>query len=142
MEDLLTAACSSIFPGAGTNQELALHCLHESRGDILVRPRPRWRRAPWGGWQGAVSLVQEPGLSAELIRGRQEGLTKVGMVGVGLREPWFWTETSLCRVHSSLWVVGSAPLRQGCPLRTVSICDCSLGDQVLSLEIPRVAQTQ
>lgn len=39
VEDLLTAACSSIFPGAGTNQELALHCLHESRGDILVRQR-------------------------------------------------------------------------------------------------------
>ncbi|XP_036886978.1 mitotic deacetylase-associated SANT domain protein isoform X1 [Sturnira hondurensis] len=35
VDDLLTAACSSIFPGAGTNQELALHCLHESRGDIL-----------------------------------------------------------------------------------------------------------
>ncbi|OWK09264.1 hypothetical protein Celaphus_00006006 [Cervus elaphus hippelaphus] len=37
VEDLLTAACSSIFPGAGTNQELALHCLHESRGDILAQ---------------------------------------------------------------------------------------------------------
>lgn len=36
VDDLLTAACSSIFPGAGTNQELALHYLHESRGDILV----------------------------------------------------------------------------------------------------------
>ncbi|XP_028914460.1 mitotic deacetylase-associated SANT domain protein [Ornithorhynchus anatinus] len=36
VEDLLTAACSSIFPGAGTNQELALHCLHEARGDILA----------------------------------------------------------------------------------------------------------
>ncbi|XP_004584463.2 mitotic deacetylase-associated SANT domain protein [Ochotona princeps] len=35
VEYLLTAACSSIFPGAGTNQELALHYLHESRGDIL-----------------------------------------------------------------------------------------------------------
>lgn len=35
VDDLLTAACSSIFPGAGTNQELALHYLHESRGDIL-----------------------------------------------------------------------------------------------------------
>ncbi|XP_048218938.1 mitotic deacetylase-associated SANT domain protein isoform X2 [Perognathus longimembris pacificus] len=35
VEDLLTASCSSIFPGAGTNQELALHCLHESRGNIL-----------------------------------------------------------------------------------------------------------
>lgn len=28
-----------------------------------------------------MSLVQEPGLSAELIGGRQEGLTKVGMEG-------------------------------------------------------------
>ncbi|XP_072485269.1 mitotic deacetylase-associated SANT domain protein [Notamacropus eugenii] len=36
VEDLLTAACSSIFPGAGTNQELALHCLHEAKGDILA----------------------------------------------------------------------------------------------------------
>lgn len=35
VENLLTAACSSIFPGAGTNQELALHYLHESRGNIL-----------------------------------------------------------------------------------------------------------
>uniref|UniRef100_A0A8C5KFB1 Mitotic deacetylase associated SANT domain protein n=1 Tax=Jaculus jaculus TaxID=51337 RepID=A0A8C5KFB1_JACJA len=35
VDNLLTAACSSIFPGAGTNQELALHCLHETRGDIL-----------------------------------------------------------------------------------------------------------
>ncbi|XP_051005036.1 mitotic deacetylase-associated SANT domain protein [Acomys russatus] len=35
VDNLLTAACSSIFPGAGTNQELALHYLHESRGDIL-----------------------------------------------------------------------------------------------------------
>lgn len=43
VEDLLTAACSSILPGAGTNQELALHCLHESRGDILVRQHRQWR---------------------------------------------------------------------------------------------------
>ncbi|KAL1789583.1 ELM2 and SANT domain-containing protein 1 [Sigmodon hispidus] len=35
VDNLLTAACSSIFPGAGTNQELALHYLHESQGDIL-----------------------------------------------------------------------------------------------------------
>lgn len=48
VEDLLTAACSSIFPGAGTNQELALHCLHESRGDILVRHCPWWREGPSG----------------------------------------------------------------------------------------------
>uniref|UniRef100_A0A8B9MJY8 ELM2 and Myb/SANT domain containing 1 n=1 Tax=Accipiter nisus TaxID=211598 RepID=A0A8B9MJY8_9AVES len=35
VENLLAAACSSIFPGAGTNQELALHFLHESKGSIL-----------------------------------------------------------------------------------------------------------
>lgn len=52
VEDLLTAACSSIFPGAGTNQELALHCLHESRGDILVRQRPWWRESPSGRLAG------------------------------------------------------------------------------------------
>uniref|UniRef100_A0A8B9C2D7 ELM2 and Myb/SANT domain containing 1 n=13 Tax=Neognathae TaxID=8825 RepID=A0A8B9C2D7_9AVES len=36
VENLLAAACSSIFPGAGTNQELALHFLHEAKGSILV----------------------------------------------------------------------------------------------------------
>ncbi|XP_029454534.1 ELM2 and SANT domain-containing protein 1 isoform X2 [Rhinatrema bivittatum] len=35
VEDLLAAACSSILPGAGTNQELAFHCLNESKGNIL-----------------------------------------------------------------------------------------------------------
>nr|XP_008102239.1 PREDICTED: ELM2 and SANT domain-containing protein 1 [Anolis carolinensis]XP_016847434.1 PREDICTED: ELM2 and SANT domain-containing protein 1 [Anolis carolinensis]XP_016847439.1 PREDICTED: ELM2 and SANT domain-containing protein 1 [Anolis carolinensis] len=35
VENLVTAACSSIFPGGGTNQELAFHCLHETRGNIL-----------------------------------------------------------------------------------------------------------
>lgn len=35
VENLLAAACSSIFPGAGTNQELALHFLHEAKGSIL-----------------------------------------------------------------------------------------------------------
>ncbi|KFQ04339.1 ELM2 and SANT domain-containing protein 1, partial [Leptosomus discolor] len=35
VENLLAAACSSIFPGAGTNQELALHSLHEAKGSIL-----------------------------------------------------------------------------------------------------------
>ncbi|KFP32272.1 ELM2 and SANT domain-containing protein 1, partial [Colius striatus] len=35
VESLLAAACSSIFPGAGTNQELALHFLHEAKGSIL-----------------------------------------------------------------------------------------------------------
>ncbi|KAM8793999.1 zinc finger protein 541 [Eudromia elegans] len=33
--ELLNAACSSVMPGGGTNLELALHCLHEARGDIL-----------------------------------------------------------------------------------------------------------
>lgn len=36
VEALLTAACSGILPGAGTNQELALHCLHEAKGNILA----------------------------------------------------------------------------------------------------------
>ncbi|NXC50301.1 EMSA1 protein, partial [Penelope pileata] len=35
VQNLLAAACSSIFPGAGTNQELALHFLHEAKGSIL-----------------------------------------------------------------------------------------------------------
>lgn len=81
MEDLLTAACSSIFPGAGTNQELALHCLHESRGDILVRPCSPVEEGPLGRLAG--SRVSGPGARpvSELIGGRREGLTKVGMVG-------------------------------------------------------------
>ncbi|XP_053142080.1 mitotic deacetylase-associated SANT domain protein isoform X2 [Hemicordylus capensis] len=36
VENLVTAACSSIFPGGGTNQELAYHCLHEAKGNILT----------------------------------------------------------------------------------------------------------
>ncbi|KAM6288783.1 zinc finger protein 541 [Aegotheles albertisi] len=32
---LLDTACSSAVPGGGTNIELALHCLHEARGDVL-----------------------------------------------------------------------------------------------------------
>ncbi|XP_044291812.1 mitotic deacetylase-associated SANT domain protein isoform X2 [Varanus komodoensis] len=36
VENLLTAACSSIFPGGGTNQELAFHCLHETKGNVLA----------------------------------------------------------------------------------------------------------
>ncbi|XP_069064845.1 mitotic deacetylase-associated SANT domain protein [Pleurodeles waltl] len=36
VEALMTAACSGILPGAGTNQELALHCLHEAKGNILA----------------------------------------------------------------------------------------------------------
>ncbi|XP_071971752.1 mitotic deacetylase-associated SANT domain protein [Engystomops pustulosus] len=36
VDELLTAACSSILPGGGTNQELALHYLYESKGNILA----------------------------------------------------------------------------------------------------------
>ncbi|OCT68572.1 mitotic deacetylase-associated SANT domain protein isoform X2 [Xenopus laevis] len=36
VEELLTAACSSILPGGGTNQELTLHYLHETKGNILA----------------------------------------------------------------------------------------------------------
>lgn len=35
--DLLKLACSSAMPGGGTNLELAVHCLHEAQGNILVR---------------------------------------------------------------------------------------------------------
>ncbi|XP_042201385.1 zinc finger protein 541 isoform X2 [Callorhinchus milii] len=34
--DLLNMACSSVLPGGGTNMELALHCLHDTRGDVLA----------------------------------------------------------------------------------------------------------
>uniref|UniRef100_H3AZ55 Zinc finger protein 541 n=1 Tax=Latimeria chalumnae TaxID=7897 RepID=H3AZ55_LATCH len=33
--DLLSLSCSSAVPGGGSNLELALHCLHETKGDIL-----------------------------------------------------------------------------------------------------------
>ncbi|KAM8834033.1 uncharacterized protein mideasb isoform 1-T4 [Synchiropus picturatus] len=36
VEDLMRMACSSVLPGGGTNQELAHHCLHECRGDIMA----------------------------------------------------------------------------------------------------------
>ncbi|KAM4601316.1 mitotic deacetylase associated SANT domain protein a isoform 2-T2 [Polymixia lowei] len=35
MEDTMSLACSSVFRGGGTNQELVLHCLHQCGGDIL-----------------------------------------------------------------------------------------------------------
>nr|XP_019968643.1 PREDICTED: ELM2 and SANT domain-containing protein 1-like [Paralichthys olivaceus] len=35
MVDLMNMACSSVFRGGGTNQELVLHCLHECGGDFL-----------------------------------------------------------------------------------------------------------
>ncbi|XP_072918557.1 zinc finger protein 541-like [Hemitrygon akajei] len=34
--DLLNLACSSVLPEGGTNLELALHCLHDTCGDILA----------------------------------------------------------------------------------------------------------
>ncbi|XP_057348929.1 zinc finger protein 541 [Manis pentadactyla] len=34
--ELCNVACSSAMPGGGTNLELALHCLHEAQGDVLV----------------------------------------------------------------------------------------------------------
>ncbi|KAF5903413.1 ELM2 and SANT domain-containing protein 1, partial [Clarias magur] len=35
VNDLMHLACSSAMCGGGTNQELAMHCLHESKGDIM-----------------------------------------------------------------------------------------------------------
>lgn len=35
MRDLMNLACSSVLNGGGTNQELVLHCLFQSRGDVL-----------------------------------------------------------------------------------------------------------
>ncbi|XP_006142189.1 zinc finger protein 541 isoform X1 [Tupaia chinensis] len=34
--ELCNVACSSVMPGGGTNLELALHCLHDARGDVQV----------------------------------------------------------------------------------------------------------
>ncbi|XP_078261086.1 transcriptional-regulating factor 1-like isoform X2 [Rhinoraja longicauda] len=36
VEDMLNMACSSVLPGGGTNRELALHCLFEADGNILM----------------------------------------------------------------------------------------------------------
>lgn len=36
IEHFMNLACSSVFSGGGTNQELALHCLHECGGNILA----------------------------------------------------------------------------------------------------------
>ncbi|KAM4724105.1 mitotic deacetylase-associated SANT domain protein isoform 1-T3 [Anableps anableps] len=36
VEDLMHLACSSVLYGGGTNQELAHHCLYESKGDIMA----------------------------------------------------------------------------------------------------------
>ena len=36
VEDFMNLACSSVLRGGGTNQELALHCLHQCGGNVLV----------------------------------------------------------------------------------------------------------
>ncbi|XP_062863277.1 mitotic deacetylase-associated SANT domain protein [Trichomycterus rosablanca] len=36
VDDLMHLACSSALSGGGTNQELAMHCLHECKGDIMA----------------------------------------------------------------------------------------------------------
>ncbi|KAG9268508.1 ELM2 and SANT domain-containing protein 1 [Astyanax mexicanus] len=35
VDDLMHLACSSVLQGGGTNQELAMHCLYECKGDIM-----------------------------------------------------------------------------------------------------------
>ncbi|KAG6938020.1 ELM2 and Myb/SANT domain containing 1 [Chelydra serpentina] len=40
VETLLDVACSSALPGGGTNQELALHCLCQAGGNVMVRDSP------------------------------------------------------------------------------------------------------
>lgn len=44
VEDLMHLACSSVFCGGGTNQELAHHCLYECKGDIMVSAKSRTAR--------------------------------------------------------------------------------------------------
>lgn len=36
VDALMHLACSSVFYGGGTNQELAHHCLYQCKGDIMV----------------------------------------------------------------------------------------------------------
>lgn len=44
VEDLMHLACSSVFCGGGTNQELAHHCLYECKGNIMVSAESRTAR--------------------------------------------------------------------------------------------------
>ncbi|KTG32435.1 hypothetical protein cypCar_00002375 [Cyprinus carpio] len=39
LDDLMNLVCSSVMYGGGTNPELAMHCLHECRGDVMVRSK-------------------------------------------------------------------------------------------------------
>lgn len=50
VNDLMHLACSSVFYGGGTNQELAHHCLHQCKGDIMVSicpPTPHTHQSDW-----------------------------------------------------------------------------------------------
>lgn len=47
VETLLDVACSSALPGGGTNQELALHCLCQAGGNVMVREPPTPWPGPW-----------------------------------------------------------------------------------------------
>ncbi|KAM9779030.1 mitotic deacetylase associated SANT domain protein a isoform X1 [Syngnathus typhle] len=44
--NLMNMACSSVLSGGGTNQELALHCLHESGGDCMETLRRLLHQEP------------------------------------------------------------------------------------------------
>ncbi|KAM9708037.1 mitotic deacetylase-associated SANT domain protein isoform 2-T4 [Menidia menidia] len=46
VEDLMHLACSSVLCGGGTNQELALHCLYECKGDIMAALSQLLLRSP------------------------------------------------------------------------------------------------
>ncbi|XP_077408076.1 mitotic deacetylase associated SANT domain protein a isoform X2 [Vanacampus margaritifer] len=46
VENLMSMACSSVLSGGGTNQELALHCLHESGGDFIETLRRLLHQEP------------------------------------------------------------------------------------------------
>lgn len=47
VNDLMHLACSSVFYGGGTNQELAHHCLHQCKGDIMVSTCPDTHQSDW-----------------------------------------------------------------------------------------------
>ncbi|XP_055042196.2 mitotic deacetylase associated SANT domain protein a isoform X2 [Misgurnus anguillicaudatus] len=36
IDDLMNLVCSSVLHGGGTNSELAMHCLHECKGDVMA----------------------------------------------------------------------------------------------------------
>lgn len=46
VDDLMHLACSSVFCGGGTNQELAHHCLYQCKGDVMVSTALCYRPPP------------------------------------------------------------------------------------------------